>query len=219
MKSLMVLGLSFYLTSCMHLGMMGTHGDSQSSEHQMASRTTLEKEVIADNVVALATFPPLALNKEIVFELQLREKESGRPISDAKVSFHAAFLHKAEGTAEHDADMMHGAVDPSHARSSIDHATNFEQDIHESSHPGIYSVSFTPLQSGEHTFMFHVSAIENETLEQEFVIEATRNAASGETSHGGMMHGMNSTSEYLMIGGVLMGAMMIVMWTTRGSIF
>lgn len=219
MKSLIAVGLSFVLTSCMHLGMMGTHDNNQSPEHQAASEPILEKEVIVNNIVGSAVFPPLVLRKEVMFELRLKENDNGRPISGATVFFHAAYLHKAEGPGGDDAHMVHGESDSAHARPRIDHAISFEQEIQESSQPGLYSVAFTPLQSGEHTLMFHVSGIANETLEQELVIEATRNVVSGNTNHAGMMDGMGSTSGYLIMGGAIMGVAMIVMWVTRGSMF
>lgn len=219
MKTLMLLSLGLLSTSCMHVGMMGTHEDRQSTGHQAVVERVLEKQVVSGNVEATATFPPLVRGREEVFELQLMDLESGQPISDATISFHATYLHRAEEAGEDKAPMMHTRMDSAHTRSGTGHSISFDREVKEQSQSGYYSVAFTPSQSGEHTLMFHVTAIGDETLEPELIIEATRYVALGAASHGGMMHGMSSTSEYLIVGGALMGAMMVVMWATRGTIF
>ncbi len=219
MKTFLLLSLGLLSTSCMHVGMIGTHEDRQSTGHQAVADIALEKQVVRGNVEATATFPPLVRGNETVFELRLKNLESGRPISDAIVSFHATYLHKAEGTSKHDTYTMLSEMDSINARPNSGHAVSFDQVVKETSQPGFYSITFTPSQSGEHTLMFHVTAIGDETLEPQLVIETTGNVAPGAASHGGMMHGMSSTSEYLIVGGALMGAMMVAMWATRGSIF
>jgi hypothetical protein len=219
MKVLALVLSTVFLSSCMHLGMMGTHGGGRSGEHQTAQETRLEKEVVRDDINATAVFPPLALGKETLIELRLSSLQGSQPVSNAAVSFHATYVHQAGGSGEHDAHMMHSKKDSLHARPKTDRAISFDQEVRESSQRGLYSIAFTPSQSGEHRLMFHVTAIGDEKVEPELIIEATRNVASPQLSHGGMMHGIDSTSEYLIIGGALMGAMMIVMWVTRGSIF
>lgn len=219
MKVLALLSSTLFLSSCMHMGMMGTHGGHQIGEHQTASETSLEKEVVIGDIKATAFFPPLTLGKETLIELRLSNLRSGLPVSSAAVSFHAMYLHRVGGSGEHGAHMAHGEKDSLLARPDADHAVSFEQEVEESPQRGLYSVAFTPSQSGEHRLMFHVTAIGGNRLEPELVIEVTRSVASPQPSHGGMMHGTGSTSEYLIIGGALMGAMMIVMWATRGGIF
>lgn len=219
MKTFLLLSLGLLSTSCMHVGMIGTHEDRQSTGHQAVADPVLEKQVVSGNVEAAATFPPLVRGKETVFELRLRDPERGRPISGATVSFHATYLHKAKDAGEHMESIMHTRMDSAHTRSATGHSVSFDREVKEQSQRGSYSITFTPSQSGEHTLTFHVTAIGDETLESALVIEATRNVTAGTAIHGGMMQGMGSTSEYLIVGGALMGAMMVVMWATRGSIF
>lgn len=219
MKTLIMLTFSLGLASCMHLGMMGTHGGDHSEEHQPGAEIALEKEITAGDIKATASFPSLLVGKEALLTLKLTNMRNGQPISGAQVSFHATYLHKAESVARHDIHGTHGTMDSAHTRFATDHDVSFEREIHENSQPGSYAVAFTASQSGNHTLMFHVTAIADVKLEPELIIEATRDVASGIPSHGGMMHGMGSASEYLILGGALMGAMMIVMWATRGGIF
>ncbi|GEM_PF-1518407 len=219
MKTILLFILSLTITSCMHLGMMGTHEGHQTGEHQAARETRLEKEVVMGDIKATAVFPPLALGKETLIELRLSSLQSGQPISNAAVSFHAMYFHQVEGGEGHDTHMMHGEKDSVHERPNTEHAISFDQEVRESSRRGLYSITFTPSQPCDHKLMFHVTAIGDEELTPELVIEATRNVASPQPSHSGMMHGFGGASEYLILGGVLMGAMMIVMWVTRGGIF
>lgn len=220
MKTLMLLLSILFLSSCMHVGMMGTHGGHQTGEHQTAQETGLEKEVIVGDMKATAVFPSLTLGKEAPIELRLTSVQSGQPISGAAVSFRVSYVHKAERSPGHDAHLMHSDKDSVPARPSADHAVSFDQqEVQETSQRGLYSTAFKPSQSGDHRLTFHVTAIGGAKLEPEIIIEATMNVASPQPTHGGIMHGMGSTSEYLIIGGVLMGAMMVVMWVTRGGIF
>lgn len=219
LKTFLLVSLGLLSPSCMHVGMIGTNEDRQSTGDRVVADRVLEKQVVRGNVEATATFPPLVRGREEVFELQLMDLESGQPISDATLSFHATYLHEAEEAGEHMAHMRHARMDSAHTRSGSGHSISFDREVKEQSQRGSYSIAFTPSQSGEHTLMFHVTAIGDETLEPELVIEATRNVAPGTANHGGMMHGMSSTSEYLIVGGALMGAMMVAMWATRGSIF
>lgn len=219
MRSLIFLLSPLLLSSCMHLGMIGSHGDEQSQSHQVSSETTLVKEVTVGNLKATANFPPLVAGRESQFELELRKKDSGSPISDATVSFHVAYLHKAEDSDRHGAHAVRIDTDTIPHRATVGHDVNLELEVEQSSQRGIYSIAFTPSQPGTHTVMFHVTAIGHERLDPELVLEATRTVASASVSHGGMMHGMGSASGYLIVGGALMGAMMIILWATRWGMF
>ncbi|MBI3111176.1 MAG: hypothetical protein HYZ01_06350 [Ignavibacteriales bacterium] len=218
MKTLIALGLSVVLSSCMHLGMMGAHGDQPSGEHRGVPGSLLEKEVTAGNVKATAIFPPLVLGRETVFELRLQDTQTRLPLSGAQVSFHATYQHRAD-QANQAGHAMHSTMDSMLARPTMDHAVSVDREIQEGPQPGIYAAHFTPSQSGEYILMFHVSAVGDEQLEPELIIEGTRSIASGDATHGGAMHGMGSVTEYAIIGGALMGAAMIVMWATRGWMF
>ena len=158
------------------------------------------------------------MGKETVLELRLQDTQSRLPLSGAQVSFHATYQHRADQSNQA-GHAMHSTMDSKHARPNMDHAVSFDREIQEGPQPGIYSAHFTASQSGEHILMFHVSAIGDEQLEPEVVIEATRNVASGDISHSGMMHGSSGLTEYAIIGGAIVGTMMVVVWATRGWIF
>lgn len=219
MKTITLLSIALVLSSCMHVGMMGAHGEDQSGKHQITAEAVLEKEVTSGEIKATAIFPPLQIGKQAVFTLKLSDIKSTQPIPGAQVSFHLTYLHNAEGHGGHDAHMMHGEMDSKSARPNTDHAVNFDQEIRESSQPGLYTVVFTASQSGEHKLMFHVSAIGDKTLNPELIIEATRNVASSDTNHDGMMQGMGGASDYVIVGAVLMGAMMLAVWAAGGRMF
>lgn len=219
MKTIILLSIALIFSSCMHVGMMETHGNDQSGKHQITAEAVLEKEVTSGEIKATAIFPPLQIGKQAVFALKLSDIKSTQPISGAQVSFHSTYLHNAESHGGHDAHMMHGEMDSKPARPNTNHAVSFDQEIRESAEPGLYTVAFTASQSGEHRLMFHVSAIGGKTLDQELVIEATRNVASNDASHDGMMHGMGGVSDYAIVGAVLMGAMMLVVLATGGRMF
>lgn len=218
MKIIVVPILGLFLSSCMHLVMMGSHGGEESTQHQSMSDSVLEKEVTVGDVKAIATFPPLQIGKQTTFTLKLEDKTTGKPISKAHVSFHTAYLHTGEVDEMGGMHMMHGEMDTSHAQSAPDHDVNFEQELVESSTPGIYSIAFTPSQAGEQKVMFHINAIGGQQLQEEIIVETKRNTSTSSESHGGgMMRGMGGTSEYAFIGVALMGTMMIVLWLTRGG--
>jgi len=215
MKTFMIVTLSLFLSSCMHLGMMGTHGDNQLGDHQAASEPVLEKEVLFGDVKATATFPPIQVGEETIFTLKLTDKTTGQPVSNAKVSFHTSFLHAAE---KRRMNTMHGESDSTHVLLSPEHDVNFGQEVEESAQPGAYVVGFTPSQAGEHKTMFHIGALGEQQLEPDVVIETTRHAVASGESHGSMMmNRRGGISEYVIIGGIVMGAVMIAFWASRGG--
>ena len=209
-----MLGLALVLSSCMHFGMMGNHaGEDVGSHNPPESR--LEKEVTAGDVKATAIFPPLQVSKEILFTLKLYDVRNRRAISEAKASFHAEYVHKA-GTDEH---AMHGGQDAIPNRPPADHAVSFERELEESSETGTYAVAFTASQAGEYHFMFHISAIGEQEIDPEIVIDVQRTAIPAQQHSSGMMRGMGAASTYVIIGGALMGAMMLAVWISGGRMF
>lgn len=214
MKTIFVT-LSFLLSSCMHLGMMGTHGDNQSGDHQTASEPVHEKEVSFGDVKATATFPPLQVGKEGIFTLRLVDKTTGQPVSDAQVSFHTSFLHAAE---KRHISSMHGESDSSQVLLSPEHDMNFDQEVEERANSGVYVVGFAPSQAGEYKTLFHIGALGEQRLEPEVILEATRHVVSSEESHGSMiMNSKGGMTDYVIIGGIVMGAVMIAFWAARGG--
>ena len=119
MKIMLVIMLGLTMTSCMHLGMMGTHG-----EHQQPQQTLLEKEVAVGNVRATGVFPALERGKEAILTLNLAESGTGNPLSGATVSFHAEYIHQPD---QHDmGHMQHG--DSTHMqREEEQHAISFDR--------------------------------------------------------------------------------------------
>jgi len=215
MKTMIALTLSLFLASCMHLGMMGTHGDQQSQDHQTIPEPVLEKEIVIGDVKATATFLPLQVGEEAIFTLKLTDKFTGQPVSNADVSFHTSFLRAGE---KPHTSTTHGESDSSQVLYPREHDMNFDQSVGESAQAGVYAVGFTPSQAGEHKTMFHIRALGGQQLETEVVIETTRHAvASGETHGGMMMHRTGGMPEYVIIGGVVMTAAMIAFWAGSGG--
>lgn len=215
MKAFILTLSSMLFSSCMHLGMMGT-----GTDHQPLPASVLEKEVTIGGIRATATFPPLERGKEALFTLTLANAQTGQAISQAQVFFHAEYLHTGDQHSMHGKDMMHQEMDSTKPqRMEQEHQVNFDQEVKENSVRGSYSVAFEPSQSGEHRLMFHVTALGNQILDPEIVIEATKDVPDKMSSHGGGMYGMGGASEYVIIGAAIMGAIMLVVWITRGAMF
>lgn len=216
MKSLILLLSPLVFSSCMHVGMFG-HGGMTGHDHSSGAQSTttdpvLEKEVIVDDIKALASFPPLQMDKDVVLTLRLVEVGSARPISGARVYFHARYAHTIEAKSSHDHSASAHNGPPER-----EHEVNIDQQVKESSEQGVYSVSYGPSQPGEHTLMFHIAAIGDRTLDPELTIEATRLLAAPSHGHGsGMMHG---TPAYIVIGAVAFGVVMTAMMLSHGEIF
>jgi hypothetical protein len=212
MKIIFLIILSVALTSCMHLGMMGTHG-----EQQKPPQSLLEKEVVVGNIRATGSFPALKRGEEAVLSLRLVDRATGNPLSGATVSFHAEYIHQPD---QHNMGHMQHGDSTRIPRKEEEHAISFDREVPESSTPGMYSVQFTPSQSGKHQLMFHISEIDREKLESEIIVEVERDVADSHRQHSsGMMHGFGGASDYLLIGGAIMGAMMVIIWATGGRMF
>ena len=79
---------------------------------------------------------------------------------------------------------------------------------------------FTPSQLGKHRLMFHITEIAGEKLETEIIVETQRDVLDIHRQHTrGMMHGFGGISDYILIGGAIMGAMMVWVWATGGRMF
>lgn len=213
MKTAIALSGIFVFSSCMHLGMMATGGNHHSgSGHQAAIESVVVKEVIMDNIKAVATFPPLQKDNDVVVSLRLVDVGNSRPISGARVYFHARYAHTIETTSSHDHSASARSGPPER-----EHEVNIDQQVKESSEPGVYSIAYGSSQPGEHTLMFHIAAIGDRTLDPELTIEATRLLAAPSHGHGsGMMHG---TPAYIVIGAVAFGVVMTAMMLSHGEIF
>ena len=217
MKILLISFLSLFLASCMHLGMIGTHGENQSRDHQTTAENELEKQVTKGDVMATAIFPPLQVGKEAVFSLKLVNASTNRLLSGARVSFHVAYLHSAEKSEMQGMHMMHEQMDSTRAHAAQEHDINLDLEVTENRTPGVYTISFTPSQPGEHRLMFHISEIGGHKLEQEIIVEAQRVVAAAQSQHSmNMMHGSSGASDYLIVGAAIMGALMLVVWITGG---
>lgn len=212
---MITLTLSLFLASCMHLGMMGTHGDQESQDHQAFPEPVLQKEILIGDVKATATFLPLQVGDEAIFTLKLTDKTTGQPVSNADVSFHTSFLHAGEKLHT---STMHGKSDSSQVLYSPKHDMYFDKNVEESAQPGVYAIGFTPSQAGEHKTMFHIRRLGGQQLEPEAVIETTRHAVASGENHGGlMMHRTGGMPEYVIIGGIVMAAVMIAFWAGSGG--
>jgi len=196
----------------MHVGMMGTgDGDRSGTRNGMTSEPVLEKEVTVGDMRAVATFPPLNFGEDVTLTLRLMNARTSTPISSAQVYLHAQYAHRLSRDHDHDQS--------SSQRKEREHDINIDQEVTESSTPGVYTIPYGSFQPGEHTLMFHISAIGDRRLDPEITVEATRTVpAEGHDHQSGMMGG-TSTTTYVIIGAAVMGAMMIAMLAARGGMF
>jgi hypothetical protein len=185
----------------MHMGMPMMHEEGESHGNM---EPALQKEVTIGELRAVATFPPLDLGKEAIFTLRLVNARTSAPISGAEVYLHAEYAH---------------SVDSLSNAGEIPHQIIFDQDAEEGREPGLYSVTFSSSQTGIHRFMFHVTALNGQPLQQGLVIEATRTVTGLPHDHGIDMVGGNNTVTYVIVGAVAMGAMMAAMLFARGGMF
>lgn len=212
-----VSGLVF--TSCMHAlmeGGMGGHENHAGSHPAMEA--TLEKEVIVGDMKATAVLPSVELEKETVLVLRLSDSKTGEPIRRAKVYAHVEFQHSPGTHPGMDHDAMTDSSSEMKAEAS--RGAEFQQEVGESSTAGAYSFAFKAHRPGTYTITFHVTEIGGQTLSPALMIEANRTVTEGEQQHRGMgMFGMRGSTTYVILGTVVMGAMMLMMWLVGGSIF
>jgi hypothetical protein len=203
------------LSSCMGAMMLGTGGHGSHTDGHSETDATLEKEVTVGELKATAIFLAIEIGKEAVFTLNLSNSKTDEPIRRAKVYSHVEFEHSPDSHQ----GMNHMAMeDTSQAmKNEEQHGIDFQQEVEESSMPGMYSFSLNPHQSGIHTITFHVTEIDGQLLSPRLLIEARRNVAE-EMKMDGMM-GMGSSTTYIAIGTAVMAAMMLTMWLVRGSVF
>jgi hypothetical protein len=205
MKTLFVISTMIFLSSCMHLGMVSTtHGE----DHQIQRELIVEKEVIAGDIRAVAAFPPLQSDEDVVLTLKLLDSQTTMPISNARVYFRSDYT-------------THDHHHESHSEHSEDETTR-DREVGESSTPGVYTISYKSSLMGEYTLSFRIVAIGEQALDPEINIETTRIVSNGShrtTGHmmGGMM-GSTTTTTYVIVGIALMTAMMVGMFVIRGSI-
>jgi hypothetical protein len=200
MKSIIALFPAIAFLGCMHAGMSMMGGGDQ-----VPVDPVLQKEVISGSIKAVATFPPLETEQEVLLTLRLFDLHTSQPISGAGVYFHAEYTQPTDSSGND--------VAPQHAARL--HDKNIIRDLQESEEPGTYSVSYSASQAGQQELMFHVTSIGGQKLEPEIVIDAKRRIVDHSTSHHGGMMG-SSSSTYLLIGGVMAAAMLAFMFIHGG---
>lgn len=199
-------------SSCMHVGMMGNGGDHHSSAGpETAGDPVLEKEIIVGDVRARALFPPIEVGSDVILTLKLMDTMTAAPISGAQVYLHVEYMHRPTPHDDH--------RESSSQREEGDHYFNIDQEVKESTTLGVYTIPYGSSQPGEHTLMFHITAIGSRALDPEITVEATR-TISGEShkDQDGAMGGTNTTT-YVIIGAAFMGAIMIAMIATHSGMF
>ena len=200
------------VSSCMHLGMMGTDGGHHSDTgHATTAETLLEKEVIIGNVKAIALFPALKPGQGVTLTLRLMDTKTSTPLSGEQVSMHVRYDHRLAPPTDHQKD--------STQTTDIEHDINIEQDVLESSTPGVYTIPYSSYQSGEHVLMFHISAIGDRKLEPEITVEGKRTLSGEAHAHQGDMPAGTNTGTYVIVGAALMGALMAAMLFAHGDMF
>lgn len=221
MKTFFVLLSCAGLSSCMHVGMMETDGGHHGETgHEMTTQPVLEKEIVVGDVRAIALFPPFELGKEALLTLRLVDVTTRQPLTGATVSLHAAYVHDpATEHADPSGDASQHGERHGNVRAETGHGIDFNQQVNESSEPGVYSISYGSHQPGNHTLMFHITAIGRRVLDPEITVEATRTVPTEGHDHQGGMMGGTSTSTYVIIGAAVMGTIMIAMLLARGGMF
>lgn len=211
----LIIAVSLVFSSCMHAGMMGTgEGHHSGASLERAGDHVLEKEVIVGDVRALALFPPLRRGEDVMLTLRLVDANTGTAISGAQVFFHAQYTHTIDRNETHDHSGAKSTGRPESA-----HDIHIEQEVEESRETGVYSLPYGSSQPGNHTLMFHITAIGERRLDPEITVEATRRVpAEGHDHQRGMM-GDTSMSTYVIVGAAAMAVMMIVMLAGRGGMF
>ena len=199
------------LSSCLHVGMMGT-GDAHhaGARHEMVGDTVVEKEVTVGNVRAIASFPSFKLGERVTLTLRLLEARTAAPISGAQVYLHVQYAHRAS----HD---DHGEGPP--RTKERDYDIDIGEQVMESSEPGVYAVNYASEQAGDHTLMFHVTGIGDRRHDPEITVGATRTLLEERHGHQSGMMGGTGTTTYVIIGAAVMGAFMVAMLAVRGGLF
>ena len=191
--SLTITALAF--SSCMHMGVMGTgDGHHSGTAHEMTTDFVLEKEVIVGHVKAIALFPPLIREEEKTLTLRLMDAGTTAPISGAEVYLHAEYVPGTENIST-------------------------DKQVLETAEPGVYAITYASEQEGEHTLMFHITAIGGLELDPKITIEAKMTVLGDGHEHQSGMMGGTSTTTLVIIGAAVMGAVMIAMLASHGGMW
>ena len=241
MKTVMVILASLLFSSCMHLGMTGMagHDDGVGTERQ----TTLEKELTVGNVRVNAFFPVMEKGKETVFTLKLTDASTLQALEGAEVYGHVDYraprashemmqrtMMKGQRDTTEEMDGMHMMQHPvdSSVQSDGHNAMMIEQTEHdhdtlehrealEGKERGMYTFTATVRDEGEYTVVFHIVSIGGQKLTPEILVEAKRNVSDAPMHGQGGMMGMGGSSAYVIVGAVLMGTMMALVWLVHGG--
>lgn len=194
-KIILLIVFSLSLTSCMHMMMMGGHGDH--SEHQA---TTITKEVINGDYTLSVSIEPMTVGKEGNIALSLRSKSS-----------------VPESVAVHYMISKSSSADSSAKHNHNEHSTTNEEfkTIHQNIilMKGTAIVPFTPPVAGNFVLTVEIEKITSS--DSSFSVET--NFMIHEKKSSGMM-GMGSMWDYPIIGVLVMGTMMVGLWAIRGGL-
>lgn len=210
MKTVGIFLLSMVFTSCMHVGMMGSHDHHEGTASIIQSEPVMEKHVTSGGINAIAVFPPMKAGEEAKLTLRLFDATNASPISGAEVYLHAQYQHRITGDGQH-----------SHApneRIETGQNINIDEQVKGSPVPGLYEVTYKSFQEGEHTLIFHIVSIPGRKFDPEIIIEAKRTLSKQAHSED-MMQSGTSASTYVIIGAAVMSAMMIGILLANGRMF
>lgn len=212
MKTSVMFLCALGFSSCMPMGMMGTDEMNRANEgHANIRDTMLEKQVIAGPVRAIAVFPVMHLGEKVQLTLRLEEVGTGAPIRNARVELHAEYENQSGMKGSLDA----GSTQLPDRIKGID----ISQEVPESSTAGLYRLAYQAFPAGQHTLMFHVSAIGDRTMDPELIVEGKRTVEGEDRgSHGSMSHGRSNTAA-LIVGAGIMAAIMLAMLNARHGMF
>lgn len=159
-----------------------------------------------EGIRAVVTVPPLWQGRESLITLSLTNDTTQDPISGKRLSFLVSFRHEGEPLANH---LLSGTT----------HDINDERVVNEIGR-GSFEIPFTPSVPGHHIFRFYVSDPAENSPFGEKTIEVTAVVVQQDKmTPGAGMHGGGGMSTALIVGGVAMGAMMIVFWLSNGHVF
>jgi len=178
----------------MHLLMSDKHTADEPSD------SVIDKQISEGNIDVHAVIPALTMNESQTVSIDVRYRDTQTPVSGAAISFH--FMKLSIPGEKHNHSMQ-SAMDSDMVQGTAKEVSS-----------GKYSFVVTPAAEGQSSLLISIKPVGNDSLQKaiEFEIQRTVNM-----QHSMGMMGMGSTSNYLIIGGIVMGAMMIAIWATRGG--
>jgi len=194
LKTVIVIG-GMALNGCMMMGMSGgmMGGDGSQRAHDTEESERIVKELIFGDYRLIAEFPPLRQGQESLLSLHIHSSDSSRAIT----AFARMIISREK--------MQEGIENILIIQEML---TPFEA--------GIYAYSFTPRETGQLHLTFLVERLGDSTLNKPLMFTATQEVkAMTESEMDNNKQGGFSLTPLLIAGGVVMVAMMLLMFGSR----